>query len=130
MFPGNQSASIWRHLLSFSSQKYLQELNFRKFLPSRRRFFFVSFGWWNTFMKAVCHRIKVHLDWLAKCCLKLIFSKLSKKWNDDEFVIFSFIKSVDRYLDACNKRSQKQGCVNCFSQLLNTYKLMLNLALL
>ena len=67
---------------------------------------------------------------IGKTLLKAYILQTLQKKNDDELVIFSFIKSVDRYLDACNKRSQKRGCVNCFSQLLNTYKLMLNLALL
>ena len=34
-------------------------------------------------------------------------SKLSDKQNDDELVIFSFKRSVFRFMDAYNKRSQK-----------------------
>ena len=75
------------------------------------------------FNKSVCHRIRAHLDLLPKCRCKLMHSKLSDKQNDDELVIFSFKRSVFRFMDACNKRSQKWGWVNNGGPLLTRYQL-------
>ena len=75
------------------------------------------------FNKSVCHRIRAHLDLLPKCRCKLMHSKLFDKQNDDELVIFSFKRSVFRFMDACNKRSQKWGWVNNGGPLLTRYQL-------